>query len=226
MLEVTHRYFVNFVAHTHWVQTRRRSSLNTKTIRINMALNGLVGSTSSGGGWQSVSTFDKDDVAVAGVVNTSLGESLVGYPRPGETLPPAPSTIQIQVVAPATLPEGYQFDALVNGRTIKVQVPVGGVEKGQTFSVGIAPESIAGSGSNTASGSISIPVGHWRDDIFDCFKYGICHPHCWTSFLCPLSKLKENVVGLVFVMLQASEFGAVIKQTTIDQVFFFISKHC
>jgi hypothetical protein len=28
------------------------------------------------------------------------------------------------------------------------------------------------------------PVGAWKDGLFDCFKYGICHPHLWLACCC------------------------------------------
>jgi hypothetical protein len=34
----------------------------------------------------------------------------------------------LKVVAPATLEEGYSFDAIVDGRTFRVKVPEGGVQ--------------------------------------------------------------------------------------------------
>jgi hypothetical protein len=101
----------------------------------------------------------------------------------------------VNVVAPATLPEGYQFDTVVehdDSRTIKVTVPLGGVEKGQPFSVPLIEASevqtVTIATKTTSPGEFSILEGHWRDSIFGCFNYGLCHPHCWTSYCCPLSK--------------------------------------
>ena len=37
----------------------------------------------------------------------------------------------VKVVAPATLSEGYTFDAVVDGRTVMVTVPTGGVKEGE-----------------------------------------------------------------------------------------------
>jgi len=40
------------------------------------------------------------------------------------------------VIAPATLPEGYEFEVEApDGTTFQVQVPMGGVKQGQAFSV-------------------------------------------------------------------------------------------
>ena len=89
----------------------------------------------------------------------------------------------MQVTAPATLPEGYEFDVRIGDRTVTVTVPKGGVEKGQMFSVPL-PERI----DSLITGSINIPVGHWRDGLFDIFHYGACHPAAWASCCCPLCK--------------------------------------
>lgn len=150
--------------------------------------------TSTNKGWQTVATYDNDDGLGGGMNNSlQLKES-----------PAVVSKVEIQVIAPATLPEGYEFDAVVGNTTIKVQVPQGGVEKGQSFPVSVTPDILRyGNNKETTAdcvviptsdvvgtgATISIPVGHWRDGIFHCFRYGPCHPHCWTSFCCPLRKL-------------------------------------
>jgi hypothetical protein len=156
-------------------------------------------------GWQTVSTHDEDSGNVVsgggeGHANHSLQleESLVGYPRPGTQLPTAAvAQAQIQVVAPATLPEGYEFDAMVGSTTLKVRVPPGGIEKGQSFPVSVTPDLLLRPSHTThpggpmnvgTSATISIPVGHWRDSMCHCFRYGPCHPHCWTGFCCSLCK--------------------------------------
>jgi len=98
---------------------------------------------------------------------------------------PSGVSMVVHVVAPASLPEGYVFDASIgDGRTIKVTVPPGGIEEGQTFEVPMPREV-----QSMVTGEISIPVGHWRDGLFNCFGYGVCHPHCWTGCFCHLRKL-------------------------------------
>ena len=37
----------------------------------------------------------------------------------------------VQVVAPATLNEGYAFDVVVDGESLRVSVPTGGVKEGK-----------------------------------------------------------------------------------------------
>ena len=112
-----------------------------------------------------------------------LGQNLVGPPA-GQAVPAATSIPLMQVVAPATLPEGYEFMAALGDRTVKVVVPPGGVEQGQKFEVPF-PQHL-----ETALTGVSVPVGHWRDGILDIFHYGVCHPACWTSSACHLRTYK------------------------------------
>jgi hypothetical protein len=113
--------------------------------------------------------------------SNGLSQSLVG-PAAGESLEVTAATAMMQVVAPADLPEGYEFDASIGDRSVKVMVPAGGVEKGQTFSVPL-PSKV-----ESLITGISIPVGQWRDGLFDIFHYGACHPSCWTACCCHLCK--------------------------------------
>jgi hypothetical protein len=115
-------------------------------------------------------------------LNHDLAMNLVG-PARGATLPPATSIPMMQIVAPATLPEGYEFEANMGEHyRVKVTVPSGGVEEGQTFSVPM-PAAM-----ETMITGISVPVGHWRDGFLDLLHYGICHPHVWTACCCVSSK--------------------------------------
>ena len=87
----------------------------------------------------------------------------------------------LEVVAPATLPENYAFDAEVNGHAFTVKVPVGGVEEGQRFSVPFPANSNGYSGS--AIPRVSVPVGHWKDGFCDCCRLGIIHPVLWNAWV-------------------------------------------
>ena len=142
-------------------------------------------------------------------------EPLLNVPAPEEAAQmtvAVSSTPTVQVSAPADLPEGYEFTATLGTgeqrKTIKVTVPVGGVEKGQTFAVPLTPTEIsdfttsstAGGTGGGSGGTISIPVGHWRDGLFQFYKYGICHPHCWTSCCCTTCKLCMNVPSFARVL--------------------------
>jgi len=98
----------------------------------------------------------------------------------------APQSIavpMIHVVAPATLPEGYEFEAAVGNGTIRVRVPPGGIEEGQRFEVRFPAEV-----ESAVTGTVRVPVGHWRDSLLNVFGYGVCHPHLWTGCFCHLRK--------------------------------------
>ena len=127
-----------------------------------------------------------------GVTGDSVGnlqESLVTIPS--STV--ATSTVpMLQVTAPADLPEGYEMEATIGGTEdgqggtgIQVQVPPGGIEKGQTFSVPFPSQVQSRLASST---TIRVPVGNWRDGMFEFYKYGVCHPHCWTACCCTTCK--------------------------------------
>ena len=46
------------------------------------------------------------------------------------------ATPYLEVIAPATLPEGYEFEVEApDGTSLKVHVPMGGVKEGQAFRV-------------------------------------------------------------------------------------------
>ena len=109
-----------------------------------------------------------------------LGQQNVVDLPAGQALPPATTIPLVQVVAPATLPEGYEFMAAIGDRTIQVVVPPGGIEQGQKFEVPF-PQHL-----ESALVGGSVPVGRWRDGLLDCFRYGVCHPALWTGCACHL----------------------------------------
>jgi len=97
---------------------------------------------------------------------------------------------------------------LVPSQSIK---PPGGVQKGQSFTV---PFPFTGdfrsevtpfilNSSATASGApfqqYQHHQGQWKDDLWDCFRYGPCHQTVWNAICCPqllmaqvLTRLKLN----------------------------------
>ena len=116
--------------------------------------------------------------------SSDLSSSLVEPARDGDgQMLPLQSrrSPRLSVMAPATLPEGYEFETRIGTSRIMVTVPPGGVEEGQMFDVPLPP-------AVTSAGSIRIPVGHWRDSLLGCFNYGPCHPHLWTGLCCALCK--------------------------------------
>jgi hypothetical protein len=131
----------------------------------------------SSGTYAPVSGKEDDDAAHS----LRLQQSLIVGPDQAQALPAVSSVPLVEVVAPADLPEGYEFQAVIGGRVIPIKVPPGGVERGQKFQVPF-PEQLT----TAISGGASVPVGHWRDSLLGVFSYGVCHPHCWTSCCCHL----------------------------------------
>lgn len=107
----------------------------------------------------------------------------------------------VEVISPATLPEGYKFDAQMGETALTVTVPKGGVEEGQKFSVPL-PDGTTAMNESFLQPRINVPVGHWKDGFFSCFRHGFCHPMLCNALVCPLIgnaqvmtrlKLKLNV---------------------------------
>ena len=102
--------------------------------------------------------------------------------------PGAPTNIggvpakKVWVIAPANLPGGYRFEAQLDDRKFLATVPPGGVVKGQTFLTEYR---------DLDRVIMSVPVGHWRDGIFDCLNAGVCHPFLLTTLFCPLIALGQ-----------------------------------
>jgi hypothetical protein len=161
-------------------------------------MNSLIKIGDASGSYRPVSTTTV-------VEDDDLEASLVETPS---NIPAVLSQLRLEIIAPADLPEGYQFDAVIQDNnnqnmTIPVTVPPGGIEKGQTFTVPYSTAAAAVKNGNpnprlpetnhhhdpfVRPQSIGIPVGHWRDEICDCFRYGICHPHLWTACFCSARK--------------------------------------
>ncbi|KAL7546493.1 hypothetical protein ACHAWF_009830 [Thalassiosira exigua] len=119
----------------------------------------------------------------------------------GEPLLAAEARPYLEVVAPAKLPEGYTFEAEVDGRSFKVKVPAGGVEEGQRFTVPF-PDEIGGSGQGLADSTEALTFGYWKDGLFDCCQFGCIHSVLCNAWCCPLvllgqimTRLKLNWLG-------------------------------
>lgn len=97
-----------------------------------------------------------------------------------EAIPVASEVITlIEVVAPVTMAEGYEFEALYQGKTFKVKVPAGGVIKGQRFNAPFQHGTPSGTYSADAA-----PAGFWKKDLCGCCSYGICHPSFLMAWCC------------------------------------------
>lgn len=101
----------------------------------------------------------------------------------------------VDVVAPADLPGGYQFEAEIEGQRFLATVPAGGVQEGETFTCYMRElDSVA----------VDIPVGNWKDGAQDICKYGCCHALFWGSLCFPLSKYLLLVSRFCTVIIQNS----------------------
>ena len=80
----------------------------------------------------------------------------------------------VRVVAPATLAEGFSFEATVDGNTFVVVVPEGGVKEGQEFEVPY-PEVLDDDDKDKEEVSVEeveddsyVPHGKWRTTLCSC----------------------------------------------------------
>lgn len=87
---------------------------------------------------------------------------------------------KVDVVSPADLPAGFQFEAEIDNKRFIATVPEAGVRKGETFSCQMKEMSEA-----------DIPVVRWKDGLFDCLKHGPFHPMLLNSLFCPLLGLSQ-----------------------------------
>jgi len=90
----------------------------------------------------------------------------------------SPRTTMVNVIAPATLPEGYTFEAIISDRTFTVTVPPGGVTEGQTFLAPLPPNE------EDNGPRVVVQTGRWKDGLLGCFNAGICHPHLCCALWC------------------------------------------
>lgn len=95
--------------------------------------------------------------------------------------------LMVQVVAPENLPAGYKFNAVYEEQVFPVEVPAGGLTKGEKIVVPFDPSLvIEGDG----------VTGQWKDGLFDCCKFGILHPSLLNACCCPLILLGQIMTRL------------------------------
>lgn len=85
--------------------------------------------------------------------------------------------------------------------------PTGGVRQGQAIYI---PHASNGDLSTTevtpfmlnADAAVDSELGHWKDGLFDCWRWGFCHPSLLNAIFCPqilaaqvLTRLKMNLWG-------------------------------
>lgn len=126
----------------------------------------------------------------------------------------------LEVVAPATLPEGYTFEAQSNGHAFTVTVPVGGVEEGQKFTVPF-PTGATGS-SGAAVPHASVHVGFWKDGLCDCCVHGCFHPVLWNACCCPGILIGQVMQRLKLTWL-ANKGGTPTQTASTFKRLFFIT---
>eukprot|EP00540_Astrosyne_radiata_P014819 CAMPEP_0116846678 /NCGR_PEP_ID=MMETSP0418-20121206/13977_1 /TAXON_ID=1158023 /ORGANISM="Astrosyne radiata, Strain 13vi08-1A" /LENGTH=201 /DNA_ID=CAMNT_0004477969 /DNA_START=64 /DNA_END=669 /DNA_ORIENTATION=+ len=124
---------------------------------------------------------------------SQLEQNLVG-PSPDEILPTTSATPVMEVVAPTKMEEGYQLDVLMQGKSVKITVPPGGVVEGQKFAVPIPTN--ASQPSVVGSPKVNVPVGQWKDALCSCCAYGFAHNHWMIACLCPLIGIAQVITRL------------------------------
>jgi len=97
------------------------------------------------------------------------------------------------VVAPCDLPEGHNLRVdLGRGRILVVQVPFGGVKKGDTFHAPYRiydkPDEAAREYKPSVESPRSRTVGTWRASLCGCCEFGPCHPTSLGAFICQCCK--------------------------------------
>jgi|Dee2metaT_21_FD_contig_71_613234_length_1023_multi_16_in_0_out_0_1 Cys-rich protein (TIGR01571 family) len=90
----------------------------------------------------------------------------------------------VKVVAPSDMMEGFKFRAIYDGVAFPVIVPAGGCAAGQVLTVPFNPK------------ADDMPSRFWKDDIFSCFRYGVCHPSSLLACCCPLILLGQVMTRL------------------------------
>lgn len=97
------------------------------------------------------------------------------------------------VVAPCDLPEGHNLRVdLGRGRILVVQVPFGGVKKGDTFYAPYRIYDKPDEAQREYKPSVESPrnrsVGAWRASLCGCCEFGPCHPTALGAFICQCCK--------------------------------------
>jgi hypothetical protein len=93
---------------------------------------------------------------------------------------------RVRIMAPSNLPAGYELDAELDGRLLKVKAPEKGAYKGEVF-VADTHNALDNKRQHEAVGS------SWKGGLFDCLAYGMDHPVFCHSFFCPQGKrIKSN----------------------------------
>ena len=125
----------------------------------------------------------------------------------------------LKVIAPATLEEGYSFDATVDGRTFRVKVPEGGVIAGQEFVVHDSQEIIVATGDSLNQDDA--PQGQWRKSIFSCIDT-MCTGTFWMAFFCPMIQTAQLLTRYHLNWLSREAPSEVVRRTFVAFMIVFV----
>jgi len=109
---------------------------------------------------------------------TSYGAVLTAEPIEAMSMP------MVEVTAPANMQEGSKFLAVYEGLQFPVIVPAGGCTVNQVLTVPFNPK------------ANELPTRAWKDDIFDCTKFGVIHPSFIIACCCPLILMGQVMTRL------------------------------
>jgi len=107
-----------------------------------------------------------------------------------------PIQSKVHIIAPATLPEGYSFEATIveyPKLSFPVTVPPGGIQEGEIFLVPIP--------TYFDEPQIMVKTGRWKDPLFACFRNGIFHPSIWCAMCCTQIAAAQVMTRLRFTWL-------------------------
>jgi len=118
----------------------------------------------------------------------------------------------LTIVSPATLPAGYVFEAIIDGNTLSVKVPPGGVAEGDVIQIPMAftkakdttnKKSLTASNisRNSSHGSIS-KYNKWRNSLCSCFDIICSSWMFWVTLFFPfvtlgqlMQRMGMNILG-------------------------------
>ena len=126
----------------------------------------------------------------------------------------------LKVIAPATLEEGYSFDATVDGRTFRVRVPEGGVVAGQEFVVHDSQEIIPATKESSIQDD-GAPRGQWRKGLFSCFDT-MFSATFWMAFLCPVIQMAQLQTRFHLNWLSRDAPSEAVRRTFISSMIVFL----
>jgi len=132
---------------------------------------------------------------------------------------------KVKVEAPSNLEEGYQLTADVEGTSVVVVVPEGGVKQGEIFE-GEVLENVATSLSattpettKTLKGTLA-PTGQFRDGLCDWTEIN-CTGQCWFGFCCSPVMLAQ-MLGRMGMNWMGSKAGSAAEARKSYMIIWFI----